>query len=270
MTTYNTKERINPKSYEEMTPYKMEVVNSADIDTTTYQRKIQKKKVDRIVAEFNERIANEPKLSYRDGIYYVFDGQHTIAARKQRNDGKDLDIVCKVFYDMTEEEEALLFAAQTGVSSKPTPGITLRAKKIGNDAETLAFIKVNEDLDIQPSYSDVHGKYRLRCINTARAEYSKIGEKQYREAMKVIVSAWKGRSASFVSEVIVAMCSFVNTYYGEYDRRKLIKKLSFTDPYDIVKAARTIGEDGGNKKALAWLLEVYNNENNSDPLCVKF
>ena len=122
MTTYNTKERINPKSYEEMTPYKMEVVNSADIDTTTYQRKIQKKKVDRIVAEFNERIANEPKLSYRDGIYYVFDGQHTIAARKQRNDGKDLDIVCKVFYDMTEEKEALLFAAQTGVSSKPTPG----------------------------------------------------------------------------------------------------------------------------------------------------
>ena len=88
--------------------------------------------------------------------------------------------------------------------------------------------------------------------------------------MKVIVSAWKGRSASFVSEVIVAMCSFVNTYYGEYDRRKLIKKLSFTDPYDIVKAARTIGEDGGKKKALAWLLEVYNNENNSDPLCVKF
>ena len=50
----------------------------------------------------------------------------------------------------------------------------------------------------------------------------------------------------------------------------MIKKLSFTDPYDIVKAARTIGEDGGKKKALAWLLEVYNNENNSDPLCVKF
>ena len=150
MTTYNTNEKISSKNYEEMLPYKMELVNSADIDTTTYQRKIQKKKVDRIVAEFNERIANEPKLSYRDGIYYVFDGQHTIAARKQRNDGKDLNMVCKVFYDLTEEDEALLFAAQTGVSSKPTPGVTLRAKKIGNDAETLAFIKVNEDLDIQP------------------------------------------------------------------------------------------------------------------------
>ena len=88
--------------------------------------------------------------------------------------------------------------------------------------------------------------------------------------MKIIVGAWKGRSASFVSEVIVAMCSFVNTYYCEYDRRKLIKKLSFTDPYDIVKSARTIGEDGGKKKALALVLEVYNNENSIDPLCIKF
>lgn len=270
MTNCNAKERYNAKNYEEALPYKMEWVNSADIDTTTYQRKLDKKKVERIAAEFDERIANEPKLSYRDGKYYVFDGQHTIAARKQLNGCMDMDIVCKVFYDMTEEEEALLFAAQTGVSSKPTPGVTLKAKKIGNDTETLAFIKVNEELDIQPSYSDVRGKYRLRCINTARKEYGKIGEKQYREAMKIIVGAWKGKSASFISEVIVAMCSFVNTYYGEYDRRKLIKKLSFTDPYDIVKSARTIGEDGGKKKALAWLLEVYNKENNSDPLCVKF
>ena len=46
--------------------YKMSRVNSADIDTATYQRKLDKNKVKRIAAEFDERIANEPKLSYRD------------------------------------------------------------------------------------------------------------------------------------------------------------------------------------------------------------
>ena len=270
MTANNTKERINSKNYEEALPYRMELVHSSNIDTTTYQRKIRKKKVDRIVAEFNERIANEPKLSHRDGKYYVFDGQHTIAARKKRNGGNDLDIVCKVFYDLTEEDEALLFAAQTGVSSKPSPGVTLRAKEIGKDAETLAFIKANESLDIQPSYSDAHGKYRLRCINTAYQEYCKVGEKRYKEAMKIIVDAWKGAPSSFVLEVIVAMCSFVKIYHGDYDRKKLAKKLSFTNPYDIVKAARTIGDDGGKKKALSVILEAYNNENTVDPLGVKF
>lgn len=270
MSTHNTKEKINHKNYEENLPYKMELINSSLIDITTYQRKLDKKKVDRIAAEFNERIANEPKLSYREGKYYVFDGQHTVAARKQLNGCMDVDIVCKVFYDMSEKEEALLFAEQTGVSSKPTPGITLRAKKIGNDIATLSFIKINEDLDIQPSYSDVRGKYRLRCITTARKEYDKIGAKQYKEAMKIIVDSWKGRSVSFVTEVVVAVCGFVNIYYGEYNRKKFVKKLSITDPYDIVKAARTIGEDGGKKKALTWLLEVYNNENHTDPLDVKF
>ena len=251
-------------------PYKMACVNSAEIDTTTYQRKLDQNKVKRIVAEFDERVANEPKLSFRDGKYYVFDGQHTIAARKTMNRNLDLDIICKVYSGMTEEEEALLFAQQTGVSSKPTPGITLRAKEIGHEAETLAFIKANESLNIQPSFSNVRGKYRLRCINTARSEYGKIGEKRYKASMKIIVDAWKGKSVSFISEIVVAMCNFVNIYYGEYDHKKFAKKLSHIEPYEIVKAARTIGEDGGKKKALKLLLDIYNNENNHDPLYVKF
>lgn len=261
---------VAPFSLEMNLPYKMVCVNSGDIDTTTYQRKLNKSKVKRIAAEFDERVANEPKLSYRNGKYYVFDGQHTIAARKVLNHNQDVDIICKVYFDMSEESEALLFSQQTGVSSKPTPGITLRAKKIGKDAETLLFIKANEDLNIQPSFSDAKGKYRLKCINTARKEFDKVGEKQYREAMKIIVDAWNGRSASFLSDVIVAMCSFVNTYYGEYDRGKFAKKLSYIDPYEIVSAARIIGEDGGKKNALKLLLDVYNNENHNDPLSIKF
>ncbi len=63
--------------------------------------------------EFDERVANEPKISFRDGHYYVMDGQNTIAALKFLNGGEDLQIRCKV----TEREEALLFAQQTGISN---------------------------------------------------------------------------------------------------------------------------------------------------------
>ena len=86
----------------------------------------------------------------------------------------------------------MLFAAQTGISSKPTPGVTLKAKSMGRDNETLAFIKANAAFDIQPSYSDVKGKCRLRCINTAMREFVKLGEKKYKEALKIIIlcSIW--------------------------------------------------------------------------------
>ena len=95
------------------------VINSKflEVPRSYYQRHLNANRVKRIAAEFDERIANAPKVSYRDGHYYVFDGQHTIAARKLLNNNSDLNIVCKVYSGLTEQQEALLFAQQTGVSA---------------------------------------------------------------------------------------------------------------------------------------------------------
>lgn len=52
-----------------------------------YQRLLRMGKVANIAANFSEYIANEPKVSYRDGRYFVFDGQNTIEARKRATVG---------------------------------------------------------------------------------------------------------------------------------------------------------------------------------------
>lgn len=100
------------------------VINSKflEVPRSYYQRHLNANRVKRIAAEFDERIANAPKVSYRNGHYYVFDGQHTIAALKLRNNNCDLDILCKVYTGLTEAEEALLFAQQTGISAPLTAG----------------------------------------------------------------------------------------------------------------------------------------------------
>ena len=106
------------------TLYKLMEVNSHDLEIPeVYQRRLNTNRVARIVAGFDERIANEPKVSFRDGRYFVFDGQHTVSARKKMNNNTDLPILCKVYYGMTELDEALLFALQTllpAPSSEPT------------------------------------------------------------------------------------------------------------------------------------------------------
>lgn len=43
-----------------------------------YQRVLRTRKVAEISATFSEYVANEPKVSYRDGRYHVFDGQNTM------------------------------------------------------------------------------------------------------------------------------------------------------------------------------------------------
>lgn len=129
-----------------MTPeplYRMMVIDSSEIiaPREDYQRELKSERVKRIVSNFDERIANEPKVSYRDGKYYVFDGQHTIDARKALNGGNDLPILCKVYMGMSEKEEALLFARQTGESARLTPGVRVRAEIFGEDGNAVVFSK---------------------------------------------------------------------------------------------------------------------------------
>lgn len=86
-------------SFNVATPYQMVVIHSSKLiyPRELYQRGIQRKRVELIARDFNEYTANEPKISFRNGRYYVTDGQHTIEARILRNGGKDLPILCKVY-----------------------------------------------------------------------------------------------------------------------------------------------------------------------------
>lgn len=127
---------------EEM-PYEIMNINSKEIIIPkAYQRRLHPPRVARIVANFDEHIANEPKISYRDGNYYAFDGQHSIASRKMMNNGEDLPIRCKVYRGLTESDEALLFAQQTGESA-PLASISVSSRVVaanGLSASTQLFL----------------------------------------------------------------------------------------------------------------------------------
>ena len=53
-------------------PYQMKTISSNlfVIDRKSYQRKKDKDKIAHIVSKWDERIANEPKISARDGKFY--------------------------------------------------------------------------------------------------------------------------------------------------------------------------------------------------------
>jgi len=54
-------------------PYQMRVIHSSKLiyPREIYQRGVQRKRVELIAADFNEYVANEPKISFRNGKYYV-------------------------------------------------------------------------------------------------------------------------------------------------------------------------------------------------------
>ena len=217
----------------------------------TYQRELVSPRAKEIAGKFDERIANEPKVSYRDGKYYVFDGQHTIGARILVSGNKDVPIKCKVYYGMDEQEEALLFAQQNGVSAPLTAGARMRAKIFGFDH--------NRGLD------------RIGCIKTAFNAYKHIGEERYMEAMKILKAAWNGNPDSFRTENIIAITYFVDRYHDEYCPQRLVTQLQATDPLKIYRDGRAVGVNlTGYKKYLFPLLCIYNENAGKNELPMKF
>ena len=79
-----------------------------------YQRVLRTRKVEEISATFSEYVANEPRVSYRDGRYHVFDGQNTIEARIACNGGHDLPILCKVFHGLSKKDEVPFVCCSDG------------------------------------------------------------------------------------------------------------------------------------------------------------
>lgn len=224
-----------------------------------------------IAKNFDERVANEPKVSYRDGRYYVFDGQHTIAARKILNKGEDLPIKCKVYFGMTEEEEALLFAEQTGISARLSAGARMRALIYGQDPDALAFKAATESLGINLDYDQERGKLRIGCIQTAFDAFKKFGEERYREAMSIIAEAWNGAPDSFRSENVVGITHFVDRYFEEYNRNRLVEQLRHVDPLTIYREGRAMGLNICDyKRYLYQVYRIYNGSRKTNTLPLKF
>ena len=253
--------------------YKMMLVDTSQIivPRENYQREHNTSKTRKIVQHFDERVANEPKVSFRNGRYYVFDGQHTLAARKHMNGDKDLPVLCKVYFGLTPEDEAALFAVQTGESSPVTSGSRLRAEIYAKDPVAIAFLNANDDLGIKLDYDHERGHMRIGCIKTARDAYMRIGEERYKEAMRIIVEAWGGEPDSFRSENVIAVTYFVDLYHDQYDRDRLVTRLRGVDPLTILREGRAMGVNmAGYKKYLYQVFRIYNGSRKKTALPLKF
>lgn len=253
-------------------PYKELTIDSSslEIPRSIYQRGLDTGRVMRIVKNFDEKLANDPKVSYRDGHYYVFDGQHTIEARKILNGGKNLPVKCHVFYGLTEKDEARLFSKQFGESRSLSSGEKLRAQVAGKVPSALEFVNATKEAGILIDYDNKRGKYRLSCVGTARHEFYKVGTKHYKEALQLILEIWEGDPDSLRSEILQCMSRFCELYEGRYDRKKLVSSLKEVSPLTIIRDGKSLSANvPGYKRYILQVLDAYNKEDPEHKLSIR-
>ena len=208
------------------------------------------------------------KVSYRDGHYFVFDGQHTIVTRRAMNGGQDLPIICKVYEGLTEEEEAMLFSRQTGVSTPLTAGAELRAALVGKDPESLAFVKATESTGLQLGLDSYRAPWKIICIRTAFKEYKTYGADLYKEALTMLARGWEGDPDSLRSGILQGMMRFVALYQGEYDPERLVKRLHTVHPMTLVRDEKSLSGTV-RYKYMMLILRTYNGASRRRNLPIK-
>lgn len=228
------------------------------ISEPRYQRQVNFTRVKKIVSLFNPNLVNELKVSFRDGKYYVFDGQHTLKALILHNNGEDLMVECKVYYGMTIEDEAYLFAQQTGISRKVETTEKLKALYLAGDVDVVEFFDFIKTLGIicdvkKTSQAD----NTIVCHKCAYDIFQKKGKSHLGEILSIIKDAWDGDPSGFRREMLSGMSIFVSTYNGEYDREALIKRLKNVSPSLIIREGKAV-VGGQNRRFARQILNIYN------------
>ena len=106
----------------------------------SYQRKIDAARVDRIVNSFDPRLANEVKVSFRDGKFYVFDGAHTLSALK-RIHGEEAFMLSAVAQEESHMKSEIM---NISIEHRFSRGIFLTPELLGYDRDDEGNLVVNE------------------------------------------------------------------------------------------------------------------------------
>ena len=204
-----------------------------------YQRKLDTNRVDKIVKEFNGDLFNEPKVSYRDGKFWVFNGQHSTAAWRKLF-GEDKPLVCKVYKGMTWLDECDAFIAQNGISKDPTTNEKLSAAKEAHRPDVEAMVKGAELVGFQVNFNGNKKNNTIVAVAALFRAYHRLGDAAYIDMLTAIRDAWDGDSDSLCAQILNAMMVFYKTYGGNFKREDLVSSLKRVTPAAIIREGRTI------------------------------
>lgn len=228
------------------------------ISDQDYQHQLNTVRVSNINKEFDPDLVNEPKVSFRDGRYYVFDGQHTIALLKLRNGGRDLPILCKVFYGKTKVEEARLFEDQTGRWKRdPTASEKLRSRFNRGEKRAVDLVRIAEKHGFAIDFNSAKIRNRIVACAAADRVLLKYGAEVFSGVLSILRDAWDGAPESVSKQILEALAIFCDSYDGQYDRGMLVRKLRRVAPVEIIRDGN-LSRSHGSKKYAQQIVNIYN------------
>lgn len=199
-----------------------------------YQRDLDPKRVRKIVKEFNGDTFNEPKVSYRDGKYWIFDGAHSTAVWRELNSGKDKPLLCKVYYGMTWLDECNAFIQQNGLDKDPTTNEKLAAAFNAKEPEVVDMVTRAELCGFIVDFKPGKAPARINATSALLRAYKALGPDDYLDMLTAIKEAWYGDRDAVSVQILSGLTTFYKVYSGNFTRKALVEALKRVTPAYII------------------------------------
>lgn len=242
------------------------------ISSQKYQRDYMRKRtINNIVKDFNPHKLGVIKVSFRDGKYYVYDGQHRLTALLMLYPDGMYNAPCEVHYGLTYKEEAKLFSTQKKDGNGLLPSEEFNSCLEAEDEQAMEIYEIVSEVGLTiclSSGGDKGGK--LRCIRKLESIYKKYGSLALQRILWLIKNTWNGNADSLKNPIIGGVCIFYITHQNEIEDKVFMKSLGVVSPSEIVSKGKSDSSASGDLRFAKAIWRAYNNRLTVNRLEYKF
>ena len=206
------------------------------VSNQDYQRSLSQAHIARAAKNFDLYQINPVKVSRRDGINYVFNGQHTIEIVALVSGSRETPVWCMIYDDLCYEHEADIFANQQKYVKSLQPYEVFMANiEAGNEAQ-LMIRSIVESYGL--TLGTKKGHNIICAISTLEAIYEKHGYHGLSRVLQLIIGAWEGDLNSFSANILNAVARLITIYGDTLDDEIFIDRLGSISVKQLTRNAK--------------------------------
>ncbi len=219
-----------PNVHFELVPIK-DLVSNQD-----YQRTLSMNHVKKAVDDFDLNQINPIKVSRRNGLYYVFNGQHTAEIIAMASGSRDTPVWCMIYDDLEYVEEADIFANQMKNVKALQPCEIFKANCEAGNEKALLIKGLVESYDLKINAAAIPGT--IAAVSTLEKIYDKYGYDVLNRALSLIVMTWEGENKSYSSNMLNGVTRLIVAYGDKMKDEMFKEKLGSISVKELSRTAK--------------------------------
>lgn len=246
---------IVKESYNKGILNEFKMLSLEDLDFAEYQRTPSPARIRAIADKFDIHRMAPIDVSFRDGKYWVMNGQHRANAYYLLGFTR---IPCIIHRGLTYEQEAYLFAHQQDEVGAINFNHKWNALRVAGDKQTNDIIKMCKTWGFTVLEKNNKGN-NIKCPKTLTDLYKEFGPAKLGTILLCIKNAWDYLPHSADKAILGGIALLVRTY-PQFDFNRLTKVLKDTTPKLILRDMedRHHGVRGESRRAAYQILDLYN------------